>query len=113
MTRVLAVLALAGASCAGPSIYEWGPYQESVYDLTANAGQVDVGAWIDQLNLTVEKARAEERPIPPGMHAHIGLLYTMQGQLDTAAAAFESEKELYPESAVFVDRLRQRMEASR
>ena len=113
-TRVAATaIALALCGCSTPLKYEWGAYQDSVFNLTEREGQIDVDGWIDSLEQTVEKARASDRPIPPGMHAHLGLLYSMRGDLDTALAALESEKELYPESAVFVDGIRQRMQGAK
>ena len=93
-------------ACAGtPTYYEWGGYSDAVWNATSGDGQADLGADIDALNATVEKASAGGKRVPPGMHAHIGMLYARRGELDTALAAFESEKELFPESAQFMDML--------
>lgn len=99
-------LAVLMTACAGtPSYYEWGPYSDAVWRATSGDGQLDIGADIDALNATVEKAAMGGKRVPPGMHAHIGMLYARRGELDTALAAFESEKELFPESAHFMDLL--------
>ncbi len=111
---VALLVVLAGiAACSTPSLYEWGPYEDAVADITSHAGQVDVDGWIDRLKETVERARQEDRRIPPGLHAQLGMLYSMRGQNDTAAAAFETEMELFPESATFVRGMLARMKTSR
>ncbi len=109
---VLASTVLCTA-CQAPDHYAWGSYENSVYSTTSAAGEVDVGAEIHALTQLVEKARDQGKPVPPGLHAHIGYLYSLQGDIDTAVAAFETEKELYPESTVFVDGILARIPAER
>lgn len=106
---LLLVAAVSLAACATKTHYAWGHYEAAVLAITSQQGQIDVAEWIQKLSQDVERARQEDRPIPPGMHAQLGMLYAMQGQLDTAAAAFESEKELYPESTTFIDGMLTRM----
>ena len=103
---LVACLAMLTSACAGTSTYyEWGDYSDAVWRATSGDGQMDIGADIDALNATVEKAATGGKRVPPGMHAHIGMLYARRGELDTALAAFESEKGLFPESAHFMDLL--------
>lgn len=105
-----AALALVLSACGGPSsYYAWNGYGRSVWNVTSGEGVADIGEDIDTLSATIEQARASAKPIPPGMHAHLGMLHAQRGELDLAAAAFESEKELFPESAVFMDRLLARL----
>lgn len=110
---VAALCALASCQTRGRSIYVWGNYQDSVWSLTHAEGAADVDSLIDSLAETIEKARVDGRPVAPGMHAHMGLLYSMRGELDAAQAAFETERELFPESEAFIDGVIQRMGASR
>ena len=109
----LAALALCAASCVSspPRRYVWGGYESSVWRVTCAPDALDVGAEIVEMNELVERAKAEGRPVPPGLHAYVGYLYSLSGDLDTAAAAFESEKELYPESTVFIDGIMARLRA--
>lgn len=90
--------------------YTWGSYEQSVWQLTHAEGSQDVDAQIQKLAEEVERTRQEDGRIPPGLHAHLGLLYSMRGDLDAAKAAFESERELFPESATFIDGVIKRME---
>ncbi|MEM8709660.1 MAG: DUF4810 domain-containing protein [Planctomycetota bacterium] len=101
------------ASCQqNRSLYRWGNYEDSVWNVTHAEGAADLDAEIAAFGELIERSRQTDRPVAPGMHAHLGLLYSMKGQLDAAQAAFESERELYPESSAFIDGLIQRMGAS-
>lgn len=103
---------LACAACgSSPSLYEWGDYQGSVYALTT--ADVDIGAEIDSIQTTLKRGVDRGKPAAPGMHAHLGYLYLVSDDPDNATAAFETEKELYPESAVFIDGLMERLGANR
>ena len=51
----------------------------------------------------MQKARAAVRTLPPGFHAHLGMLYADAGKLDQVRQQFETEKALYPESATYMD----------
>ena len=106
MKRLAALaLAFAGASCGSTSYYDWGDYEGSVYRVTAHPDGFDLGAEIDALEQQIELSQAKERPIPPGLHAHLGYLYSVAGNAARAREHFEREKSLYPESAHFVDYL--------
>ena len=106
---IAAALLVVSASCASPSYYDWGRYEESVYQVTARPDGFDLAAEIDALEQQLEKTEAKQRPIPPGLHAHLGYLHTVSGNADAARAHFEQEKALFPESAKFVDFLLERL----
>ncbi len=107
MTRLvwlLALIALA-AGCAQPTLYSWGQYEELIYRSYAAPGKVSPEMQVEKLEADYQKARAENKPVPPGFHAHLGYLYFQLGKLDQALQELETEKAQFPESAVFVDRL--------
>ena len=112
MKRALLALALglAGAGCTSTH-YDWGNYEDSVYDVTVRPDSFDLGAEIDALEQQIEKTKNKDRPIPPGVHAHVGYLYTVSGNGDAARGHYEAEKALYPESAKFMDMLLARLTA--
>jgi hypothetical protein len=60
---------------------------------------------IEKLERDYQKARAENKRVPPGFHAQLGYLYFQVGKLDAARQERETEKAEFPESAVFIDRL--------
>ena len=51
--------------------------------------------------------------VPPGYHAHLGLLYLNAGKTDQALAAWQQEKNLFPESTKYIDFLISNMKKSR
>ena len=100
---LLAALALGCASSG--SHYDWGRYEESVYLVTRHADAFDLQAEIDTLEEQLEKTSHRQRLPAPGLHAHLGYLHSAAGNVDTARSHFETEKELFPESARFMDYL--------
>lgn len=111
-TRAGTLLCLALASCGGTrSLYAWGEYEESVFTVCAQPDAIDVGREVERLVQLVKASAEAKVDVAPGVHAHLGYLYSLQGDLDTATAAFLSEKELYPESTVFIDGLLARIGA--
>ena len=112
MRRVgLIATLLACAGCQSPTLYEWGGYESSVYAVT-NA-EADVGSEIEIIQATLQRGTDKDKPAPPGMHAHLGYLYLINDDPDNATAAFETEKELYPESTVFIDGIMERLGVNR
>ncbi len=61
-------------------------------------------AQIQTLELDIEKARSKNKPLPPGMRAHMGFLYFQLARHDEARLAFEAEKTAFPESTKLMDR---------
>lgn len=107
-TRLMLPLlaAMLATGCATqPSLYQWGSYENQVYAMYADGGKTSPQEQIGKLESDVEKARAANRPLPPGFQAHLGYLYFQTGKLDQAIAAFETEKLLFPESRPYMDRL--------
>ncbi len=98
-----ALLVLSG--CASKSIYYWGNYEDTLYDAYASPEKADADLQIIRLEEDVQKAAAKGKPLPPGFHAHLGTLYYQTGDTEYAKRAFETEKDLFPESAVLMDRL--------
>ncbi len=104
--KTLANFALASAaamllsSCADDSprqLYYWdGAYTSSVYEYLTQEG--DAGAQIAALEESLQKAYQRAAKAPPGLHAHLGLLYLSQGNGAKFKAYVEKEAELYPES---------------
>ena len=107
MKRVVWLLALlvVAAGCAQPTLYSWGQYEELIYRSYAAPGTVAPEMQIERLEADYQRARAENKPVPPGFHAHLGFLYFQLGKLDQAKQELETEKAQFPESAVFIDRL--------
>lgn len=98
----VAGLALSLAACQSSDRYVWGDYEDSVFRVTTSAGEVDVQNELAEMLELVERAADKDKPVPPGLHAHLGLLYSLAGDSGNAEAAFRTEMALYPESAAFL-----------
>jgi hypothetical protein len=107
MSRALPLLVLicASTACATPTLYSWGHYEELIYLSYAEPGKVPPEQQIEKLEQDYQKARATNKRVPPGFHAHLGYLYFQIGRIDQAHQELQTEKAEFPESAVFVDRL--------
>jgi hypothetical protein len=94
------------AGCAErPTRYAWGSYEELIYVTYAAPGKVPTETQIARLEDDQLKATAKNKPMPPGWHAHLGYLYAQTGRVDLAEQQLLVEKQAFPESTVFVDRL--------
>ncbi|MEQ5325626.1 DUF4810 domain-containing protein [Proteus vulgaris] len=104
MSLAFGTLLLTGCASGSKPLYNWDSYQQVVYQHYQQS-ESDPQAQIDALKKSIELSRAKSLGIPPGLHAHLGMLYGATGALDLAMAEFNEEKALYPESAEFMDRL--------
>lgn len=104
---VLLLAALASAAsltgCVNQpqSLYHWEGYQQQVYQRFENTNSAE--EQIAALEESLQKARAADRALPPGFHAHLGMLYAEVGKADQVRQQFETEKTLFPESAQYMD----------
>lgn len=98
---VAAPLLLVGCASAPQTLYQWDGYQSSVYQHFQTDNNLD--AQVAVLEKSLEKAKASDRRVAPGVHAHLGLLYANSGREQQALEQFAIEKSLFPESAIFMD----------
>ena len=89
---------LSGCADNSPrQLYYWdGAYTGSVYEYLTEEG--DASAQIAALEESLQKAHQRAAKVPPGLHAHLGLLYLSQGNGAKFKVYVEKEAELYPES---------------
>lgn len=97
-----AAVLLVGCSPAPQHIYHWDNYQPTVYQYY-QGGKTSPDEQIAALKKCLEKIRATAGKTPPGLHAHLGLLYANTGRTDLALHQFNQEKTLFPESAPYMD----------
>ncbi len=109
LLAIIAVLLISGCATQKPLIYRWGEYEQLVYEMYAKPGKAEPGTQVAKLSEDVERTLAEGKRVPPGVHAHLGYMYHIQGDKGAAMNEFATEQELFPESAVFIDGILKRL----
>ena len=106
------IVVLAG--CASPpektTVYRWGIYEPLMHLSYFEPGEADPSTQAQRLGEDIARTQAEGKRVPPGVHAHLGFLHYKLGDLESARAHFLRERELFPESATFINGLLSRME---
>jgi hypothetical protein len=105
---LIACWVMIGCATSQP-LYYWGNYENLVYEMYIEPGSADSSTQIQKLKEDINKASSEGKLVPPGLHAHLGYMYFLQGNARDTLLEFETEKKLFPESAKFVDGLASRL----
>ncbi|CUB06383.1 DUF4810 domain-containing protein [Marinomonas fungiae] len=105
-------LLVSGCSTTQPTFY-WGHYEPLIYGMYMEPGSADSGTQIALLTEDIERAEANGIRIAPGIHAHLGYMYAMEGNIAQAKSEFAIEKNLFPESTVLIDGMLQRLEGAK
>jgi hypothetical protein len=100
---VIVVIFLSG--CAPQRMYYWGDYSNTLYQSKKNPSDQSNLVHLQAMEKIIEGSRTNNLRIPPGVYAELGYIYFRQNKKDLAIQNFKMEKELYPESAFFMDRL--------
>ncbi len=100
---LVASLALVGCAQPGPKpLYQWNGYQPAVYQYLKSNG-IEGADQLAPLEAQLAKNDAAGVASPPGMRAHIGLLYSKAGNDAAAQRYLEAERAQFPESAAYID----------
>ena len=87
-------------------LYYWGDYENLAYKVVKGNEQQDVQTLMASYNDIVNgKAKGSSGKIPPGVCADLGFFLMRQGKVEEGKKWLMREKEIYPESSVFVDRI--------
>ena len=105
---LLAVMLTGGCATAPKELYYWGNYETLLYQMYNNPGEATAVIQVDKLEQDINRAEASGKNVPPGLYAHLGIMYASLGKLADAEAAFEEEKSRFPESAILIDGMMQR-----
>ncbi len=110
LTAITAALLISGCATQKPPIYRWGQYEQLVYEMYAEPGKAEPGTQVQILSEDLERTLAEGKRVPPGVHAHLGYMYFIQGNERAAMNEFATERQLFPESTMLIDGMLERMQ---
>lgn len=97
-----AAFLLGGCVATQKPLYQWDAYPAQVYGhFKGESPDAQAAA----LELQLQKIQANGTATPPGLHAHLGMLYSKLGKDDQMVEQLEREKAEFPESGPFMDRL--------
>ncbi len=102
---ILTIACLFGCAGKPTTQYFWGNYEDLIYSSYNKPGEMDTPTQISLLEEDIQKADAAGKPLPPGFYAHLGYLYILAGNLSQSSAAFETEKQRFKESELFVNKI--------
>lgn len=104
------MIALFVAGCASNNtLYEWGYYEDSIFDMYINPGKTSVTDEINRFEEQIEETTSSGRFVPPGLHVHLAYLYFYEGDYATGMLHLQTEKKKFPESSHFIDGIITRM----
>ncbi len=101
----VSVWLLSGCATQAKPVYYWGGYEDLLYSMYLHPGEADTASQVALLTEDIQKARDNGQRVPPGVHAHLGYMQYLLGNAGAALAELETEKRLYPESTLFMDRI--------
>lgn len=105
---VISIAALVQGCATQPELYYWGSYEQLLYDMYKNPGKATAPEQIDKLETDISKATNAQKRVPPGVYAHLGVMYASLGYVEQAESAFSQEIQLYPESRVLIEGMMKR-----
>jgi hypothetical protein len=98
---------LASGCATNNNLYAWGSYETQVYARFKNNENPE--AQIQAIENDLQTLNGQ-KPIAPGFHAHLGLLYGEAGRTAEMREQLLIEKRLFPESTQFMDFLLAKMD---
>jgi hypothetical protein len=98
---IAAMTIVLAAGCAAPAKYNWGGYENSLYQYYKDPTKAS--EFSTALVETIQGAEKTQGTVPPGIYAEYGYLLVQQGKAKEAVPYFEKEKAKWPESTYLMD----------
>lgn len=94
------LLCLSGCSS---SLYYWGNYHHASSEYASQ--DITETEYIEILSEIESDAMSSGKKIPPGFYAELGTLYLKTGNKLSAVSYYQKERDSWPESRTFMDKL--------
>jgi hypothetical protein len=102
---ILAIALLYGCAAPPKPMYYWGEYSQSLYSLKKNSNAETADSHLKVLDDIMLKSKEMDLKVPPGICAEYGYYMLSAGKKEEAKKMFQTEKDIYPESTVLMDRM--------
>lgn len=112
-TVIFFLLVITSGCATKKSTFYWGEYENILYGMYIEPGSADSTTQISTLVADIQKAESQNIPVAPGIHAHLGYMYALEGNIDQSKSEFMTEKALFPESAILIDGMMNRLEGTK
>lgn len=104
---VLIICAWVFTGCAAPQhMYHWGNYSHSLYKYKKSPTDENLLLHKEALIKIIDESNKTSKRIPPGIYCEYGYILISEGKTDEALKYLELEEQTYPESKVFIQRLK-------
>jgi len=102
---VLFTILATGCATTKNKMYSYGDYSENFYAMKKDTNADTSLEWKSTLEDIITNSKLDKLRVPPGVYANLGYIYLQANKTEKAVFFFHEEKEVYPESAVFMDNL--------
>lgn len=103
---LLCVGVLTMSSCTSTqALYSWYKYDDATHAFAKKQTEKTEAELVESFDKIINKQNAARKIVPPGIYAERGYYFLKSGKTSEALEYFKKEKQLYPESTVFMDRI--------
>jgi hypothetical protein len=101
------------SSCVPRTIYYWGGYSSSLYGIRTSPGDESREAHKKKLESIISISKRKNLKVAPGIHCELGYIFFKYENYDKAIEYFSIEEKLYPESSIFINKLKNEIKTVR
>ncbi|MEG1543924.1 MAG: DUF4810 domain-containing protein [Tannerellaceae bacterium] len=91
-------------------LYSWNDYTESSYQYYKKQTPEATERLMKTYGAMIKKQNGSRKALAPGIYAEYGYFLIQHGKKDEGVAMLKKEKEIYPESSIFMDKLIKKFE---
>lgn len=109
MKRILPILKVGTllAGCAPQALFYWDDYSETLYQYKKAPDDKSLAERVKSLEKIITESPKQRKAVPPGVYAEYGYILLKQGKVPEGMGNLDKEAKLYPESSIFVGRLKE------
>ena len=92
------------SSCGTTSLYNWSSYTNDTYQYVKKGDDESSGKLLETYQKIIDdQQKTVRQTVPPGIYGDYGYFLVKAGKIEEGKEFLNKEKELYPESALFID----------